>query len=72
MPARRSHQHHSSETRPLCECSHTRDVAESLVALFYFSSDSRKKTCRRPRPQSPGTPVAGLLRMSQRGRDPAR
>jgi hypothetical protein len=66
MPARRSYKRHSSGNRPLSECSHTRDVAENLVALFYFSSDARKKTCRRPRPRSSGGPGAGLLRMSQR------
>ena len=59
MPARRSYQRHSSESRPSSECSHTRDVADSRVALFDFSSDSRKKTCSRPRPRSPGAPGAG-------------
>jgi hypothetical protein len=61
MPARR-YQRHSPVARSNAECSHTREVTETFVALFYYSSAARKKTCSRRRPQTAGTPGAGLLR----------
>jgi hypothetical protein len=65
MPARRRYQRHSPGTRSNAECSHTREVTETFVALFYFSSAARKKTCPRQRPQTSATPGAGLLRAAR-------
>jgi hypothetical protein len=66
MPTRGRHKRHSSGTGFLHECSHTREVTETFVAQFYFSSDSRKKTCRKLRPQVSGAPGAGFLRATRR------
>jgi hypothetical protein len=66
MPARRRYQRHSPGTRSKsAECSHTREVTETFVALFYFSSAARKKTCPRQRPQTSAAPGAGLLRAAR-------
>jgi hypothetical protein len=62
MPTRGSHKRHSSRTGSLSECSHTREVADSFVAQFYYSLVSRKKTCRRQRRQMSVAPGAGFLR----------
>jgi len=66
MPTRGPHKRHSSRTGSLAECSHTREVADSFVAQFYFSLVSRKKTCRRERLQMSATPGAGFLRATRR------
>ena len=66
MPTRRPHKRYSSGTGSLPECSHTREVTESLVAQFYFSLVSRKKTCRRQRPRMSAALGAGLLRAARR------
>lgn len=65
MPVRRPHQRHSSSTRPMDPCSHTREVADVFVVLFYFSSDSRKKACPKRRPQTSAISDADLLRASR-------
>jgi hypothetical protein len=65
MPVRRPHQCHSSRTRPEDSCSHTREVTEPFVVLFYFSSVSRKKTCPERRPQTSAISDADLLRASR-------
>jgi hypothetical protein len=66
MPTRGSHKRNLSGTRSFSECSHTREVTDSFVAQFYFSLVSRKKTCRRQRPQVSGGPGAGFLRAARR------
>ena len=66
MPTRCTHKRHSSGTASLLECSHTREVADSFVAQFYFSLGSRKKTCRRERLRMSAAPGAGLLRAARR------
>jgi hypothetical protein len=66
MPTRGSHKRDSSGTDSFLECSHTREVTDSFLAQFYFSAESRKKTCRRQRPQVFGMPGAGLLRAARR------
>ena len=65
MPTRGPHKHHASRTGSLLECSHTREVTDSFVDQFYFSSGSRKKPCRRVR-LSAATPGAGFLRGARR------
>jgi hypothetical protein len=66
MPTRGSHKRNLSGTGSFAECSHTREVTDSFVIQFYFSVESRKKTCRRRRPQMPGAPGAGFLRAARR------
>jgi hypothetical protein len=65
MPMRGSHKRDSSGTDSFLECSHTREVTDSFLAQFYFSAESRKKTCRKRRPQVTGAPGAGLLRAAR-------
>ena len=66
MSTRGSHKRDSSATDSFLECSHTREVTDSFLTQFYFSVESRKKTCRRRRPQLSGAPGAGLLRAARR------
>jgi hypothetical protein len=66
MPTRGPHKRHSSRTGSLAECSHTREVTETFVAQFYFSLDSRKKTCLSPRPRTSAAPGAAFLRGARR------
>lgn len=66
MPTRGSHKRNLSGTSSFSECSHTREVKDDFVAQFYFSLVSRKKTCRRQRPQGSGVPGAGFLRAARR------
>jgi hypothetical protein len=65
MPVRRPYQRHSSGTGPRDPCSHTREVTDIFVVLFYFSSASRKKTCPKRRPQTSAISDADLLRASR-------
>ena len=65
MSTRGSHKRDSSATGSFLECSHTREVTDSFLTQFYFSVESRKKTCRKRRPQLPGAPGAGILRAAR-------
>jgi hypothetical protein len=65
MPIRRSCKSHSPGTQTLVPCSHTREVTDTFLDQFYFSSASRKKTCPQPRPQTSAVPGEGLLRASR-------
>jgi hypothetical protein len=65
MPVRRPLQRHSFRTRPIDPCSHTREVTDHFVVLFYFSFVSRKKTCPKRRPQTSAISDADLLRASR-------
>jgi hypothetical protein len=65
MPMRGSHKRDSSGPGSFLECSHTREVTDSFLAQFYFSAESRKKTCRRQRPQVSGVRGAGFLRAAR-------
>jgi hypothetical protein len=65
MPVRSPHERCSAESRPADACSHTREVTDILVALFYFSSGARKRTCQKRRPQTSATQGAGFLRVSR-------
>ena len=66
MPTCGSHKRDLSATGSFLECSHTREVTDSFLAQFYFSVESRKKTCRGQRPQMYGAPGAGFLRAARR------
>ena len=65
MPVRRPLQRHASKARPIDPCSHTREVTDNFVVLFYFSSVSRKKACPKRRPQTSAISDADLLRASR-------
>jgi hypothetical protein len=65
MPVCRLKQHRSSSTRPVDPCSHTREVTDVFVALFYFSATTRKITCHKQRQRTSAIRGASLLRLSR-------